>query len=260
MRIIWSIVFLIFANITFAQSPYTLNWKQESYYLGIGATFYTVAGVLEFNYVNPLTATEIFALDRATINSFDRKATFNFSSSARRGSDLLKYPSYAFSFLFLTHQKSRKDFRKIMALYGETLLVVGSLTSLTKRTFLRPRPLVFNESVPLADKQKNSARYSFFSGHASVSAANSIFAAKVFSDYFPDSKWKPVVWSLAVLVPVSTGYLRVRAGKHYPTDVITGVAIGGAIGYLIPHWHKKKDRKGLSITPTFSGAHLSLVF
>jgi len=97
-------------------------------------------------------------------------------------------------------------------------LIVGGLTSLTKRVTLRPRPLVYNELVPFSDKQQKNSRYAFFSGHASVSAANSIFAAKVFSDYFPDSKWKPIVWSAAILIPTSTAYLRVKAGKHYPTD------------------------------------------
>lgn len=260
MKVASLILFLSCSLFSLAQSPYKVNWKQESYYLAIGTGFYTSASILQLKKVTPLTEIDIFALDRATVNSFDRNATFKFSSNARKASDYLKFPSYAFPFLFLTHQRSRKDFGKIMALYGETLLIVGGLTSLSKRAFLRPRPLVFNELVPLTVKLENNARYAFFSGHASVSAANSIFAAKVFSDYFPDSKWKPVVWSVAVLIPVATGYFRVQAGKHYPTDVITGVAIGGAIGFLIPHLHKKKDWKGFSVTPTFSGAHFSLTF
>lgn len=258
----FNITFLLLSCFYFssAQSPYELDWKKESIYLGLGAGFYTAAGLVESNSVRPLTDLEILSLDRANINSFDRNATFNFSYQAKKGSDYLKYPSYAFPFLFLSNKKTRGDFGKIMALYGETILIVGGLTSLTKRVALRPRPLVYNELVPFSDKQQNNSRYAFFSGHASVSAANSIFAAKVFSDYFPESKWKPVVWSAAILIPTSTAYLRVKAGKHYPTDVITGAAIGGAIGFLIPHLHRKKNWKGLSVTPTFSGFYLSKTF
>ena len=259
MRIFLSVIILFFANSLFCQSPYEVSWKKESFYFGTGAALYATAGILE-SKINPLTTSDILALDRSCINSFDRGATFNFSSNADRNSDYVKFSSHALPFLFLTHRKTRNDVKKIITLYGETLLITGGLTSLTKRIFLRPRPFVFNESVPFSDKQTNSARYSFFSGHTSISAANSIFAAKVFSDYFPDSKWKPLVWSVAVLVPVSTGYFRVKAGKHFPTDVITGAAIGGAIGYLVPHLHKKKSRKNLKITPTFSGAHISLTF
>jgi len=203
---------------------------------------------------------EIFTLDRGSINSLDRNATFYFSANAKKGSDYVKFSSYVFPLLFLSQKNTRNDFGKIMTLYGETILITGGLTGLVKRTFLRPRPLVFNELVPMAQKQKNNSRYAFFSGHVSLSAANSIFVAKVFSDYFSDSKWKPVVWSAAILVPVTTGYLRVKAGKHYPTDVITGAIVGGTIGFLIPHFHKKRNFKRVSIQPSFSSFYISLTF
>ena len=243
MRIKILFLLLFFFQQLLSQSPYQLNWKQETYFMGLGASLYSAS-----------------ALDRASINSFDRNATFNFSSNAKKGSDYVKYSSYTLPFLFLLNQNTQKGFGKIMALYGETLLMIGGLTSLSKRVFLRPRPFVFNELAPFSQKQKKTARYAFFSGHTSVSAANSIFAAKVFSDYFPDSKWKPIIWSTAILIPATTGFLRVKAGKHYPTDVIAGVAIGGVIGFLIPHLHRKKNWKNLTVNPSFSSCHISLTF
>jgi membrane-associated phospholipid phosphatase len=29
-----------------------------------------------------------------------------------------------------------------------------------------------------------------------------------------------------------------RAGKHFPTDVLTGVLVGGAVGTLVPYLHR----------------------
>lgn len=57
-----------------------------------------------------------------------------------------------------------------------------------------------------------------------------------------------------------TGYARVKAGKHYPTDVIAAAAVGFAIGYLIPTLHKKKkgDQVSLVLLPDRIG--LSLQF
>ena len=260
MRILLSIIILSFATISFGQSPYELDWKKERYYFGTSIGMYATAGLLEWQYVNQLSESEIFELDRANINSFDRKATFYLSSEAGKGSDYLKYISYPLPFLFAFNKDSKSDFKTILVLYGETLTLTSSLTSLTKRIVLRPRPLVFNELESLDQKRKKSSRYAFFSGHTSVTTANCFFAAKVFSDYFPESKWKPVVWSGAVLISSATGYLRVRAGKHYPTDVITGFLVGGAIGYLIPQLHKKRTSKGLSLTPMNSGFHLSYRF
>ena len=88
-----------------AQSPYELDWEKESIYLGIGTGFYTAAWLVESKSVRPLTEVEILSLDRANINSFDRNATFNFSYQAKKGSDYLKFPSYAFPLLFLSHKK-----------------------------------------------------------------------------------------------------------------------------------------------------------
>jgi hypothetical protein len=35
--------------------------------------------------------------------------------------------------------------------------------------------------------------------------------------------------------------LRVQAGKHFPTDVLVGAAVGSAIGYFIPYFHRQKS-------------------
>ena len=155
----------------------------------------------------------------------------------------------------------RKDAFDISLIYGETLFFTVGLTIITKNTAHRIRPLVYNSNFSLEDKMTKNARFSFFSGHASVVAASSFFTAKVFSDYHPDSKWKPWVWGAAITFPAITGYLRVRAGKHFPTDVMTGYAVGALVGYFVPHIHKRKNRnKNLSMSLLPTGGYLSWKF
>jgi hypothetical protein len=48
---------------------------------------------------------------------------------------------------------------------------------------------------------ESDARKSFFSGHASMTACNTFFAAKIWSDMHPNSKLKPWVWTAAAAVP-----------------------------------------------------------
>ena len=106
-------------------------------------------------------------------------------------------------------------------------------------TAKRARPFVYNPDAPLGEKQNKDARYSFFSGHTSGTACLSVVAAKIWSDYHPGSGWKPLVWSTALAWPAAVGILRVKAGKHFPTDVLVGYAVGFACGYFLPKIHFK---------------------
>ena len=115
------------------------------------------------------------------------------------------------------------------------------LTFIAKNIANRNRPFLYNPEVPLEDKISSSANRSFFSGHTSHTAAFTFMMAKIFHDYHPNSKqgMKIIIWSFSAALPAVTGFLRVKAGKHFPTDVITGYAVGAFTGWLIPHLHKK---------------------
>ncbi|MEM6964761.1 MAG: phosphatase PAP2 family protein [Bacteroidota bacterium] len=257
--ILWMIFCLTFGLAT-AQSPYQLDKKKEIIIYGAASTLLGTSIALEYTAVSPFSESQISNLDRTNINAFDRRATNYLSSSAAEASDYLKYVSYPLPLFFAFHKNSRKDVKKILILYGETLFLTSGTTGIAKRLVRRTRPLIYNENVLLERKLNKDAKYSFFSGHTSVTTANFIFAAKVFSDYFPESKWKPIVWSGAILGSVSTGYFRVRGGRHFPTDVIAGFLVGGAFGYFVPHFHKVKSSKNLSINSFGTGVHVSYRF
>ncbi len=242
-----------------AQSPYKVTWKEESYHMAVGgATLAT--GLVFASQVKGLTEEEIAVLNRLNVNKFDRGATYNSSYQAKTASDVLLLSSVLLPISFLASKDTRQDFGKISILYGETAFITLGITYLTKGIILRTRPYVYNEEFSLADKEKVSARHSFFSGHTSLTAASCFFTAKVFSDYFPDSKLKPYIWAGAIVIPAVTGYLRVASGKHFPTDVITGYAIGATIGFLVPHFHKKLKigDADSSVSLIFAGTGASL--
>ncbi|MEK7256007.1 MAG: phosphatase PAP2 family protein, partial [Bacteroidota bacterium] len=187
------------------------------------------------------TPDELQTLNPMDINAFDRLATGKNSMKAHYASNVPLYGSYALPVLFLADKETRRDFPQILSLFSETILLNAGVTFLMKSTFRRPRPYVFDPNVDLTRKQKRNAKASFVSGHTSTTAANTFFMAKVYSDYFPDSKLKPYVWGSAIVVPAVTGYLRVRAGRHYPTDTIAGYIIGAAAGYFVTYLHRNTD-------------------
>ena len=87
--------------------------------------------------------------------------------------------------------------------------------------------------------------------------------AKVYCDYHPElGNKKLLIYSIAVLPPAFTGYFRYKGMKHFPTDVLTGFAVGAGTGLLIPHLHKKKNAN-LTIVPftgKYNGVALSFKF
>ena len=87
----------------------------------------------------------------------------------------------------------------------------------------------------------------------------SVFAAKVYNDLYPDSRWRKWVWVGALAVPAATAWYRYRAGKHFPTDVTVGYAIGAGLAWLVPTLHKRKNSAlSLGLVPVQNGMTLSL--
>lgn len=184
------------------------------------------------------TPEDIMSLNRMDLWSIDRGATDNISLASANISDALLYGSLTLPALHLLAPKGREHTGVILAMTLESFLINDGITSFLKATTKRFRPFTYNPEVELEEKLGTGARYSFASGHTSNAAVFSFLTAKIFSDLYPDSKLKPFVWIAAASIPAMTGYLRVRAGRHFPTDTIAGYLIGASVGYLIPHLHK----------------------
>jgi len=227
--------FLVFGAA--AQSPYQFSKKGEIAWVGSGAVGLGFSKILG-KYNKPLNAAQIAGLDAGQVPRFDRYSLNHFSASARHGSDALLYGSPIISLLLVLDPKIRRETPKYALLNVESALSAAALTTIVKRLARRTRPLAYNPEVPLALKMEQDARASFFSGHTSVTAALSFSTAKIWQDHHRGSRWSPLVWAGAVAVPVATGFLRMKAGKHFPSDVATGLVIGAFCGWVVPELHR----------------------
>lgn len=223
-----------------SQNPYETGWKKDLLWTAGSGVGFGVATLLHLHN-QPFTQEQVAALDLSNVPRFDRFATRQYSLSAKKASDILLLSAVASPALLLLDKDIRSDAPTAVLLVGESMLLNLALTSLCKEIVQRPRPYTYNPDAPMAEKLKQDARASFFSGHTSMSAAATFSAARIWSDYHPDSSWKPVVWVTAAAIPATIGFLRVKAGKHYLTDVVTGFAVGSACGLLIPHFHRRRN-------------------
>lgn len=233
------------------ESPYTINLKNEIPYIVTSAGLLGTGLLIKsINEEEPFTAEELNNLDPNKINSFDRGAVFNTSSTARAYSNYTLFTGILLPFYFLSHHNTRSDFVPLLVMGAEIYSITSTLTLNSKFAFNRARPLAYNPEFSDEFRMGSTSKLSFFSGHTAQTAGFSFFMAKVITDYHPKMPLgqKVGLWSFAVALPAVTGYFRIKGGKHFNSDVITGFAVGAAIGWLVPQLHKKKENK-LSLAP-----------
>jgi membrane-associated phospholipid phosphatase len=240
------------------QDIYSLDWKRESVLFGASAIFSAIQLPLYRNLDLPTELdfeqlqlqllyddTETFEEELYDLNipEFDLSAISNYNPSASKRSDYILFGSLALPLFLNFSAPGRSEWKNITVMYAETMLLTWSSTNLIKSAVHRWRPLAYNPAVPFEEKEKISSRLSFVSGHTSMVAAASFFSAQVFSDLYPQSNWKYLVWGLAITLPAYTGYLRYQAGKHFPSDVIGGYLLGAGIGMLVPRLHRSSNQR-----------------
>lgn len=192
--------------------------------------------------------TEVMALNKNDINRFDRPVTENYSEKAKSTSDLFFYGSMPLPLLLLLDKEIRKDGPRVGLLYVEALGFTGVFYTTSAMIANRYRPITYNPNVPIGVRQSGGNRNSFPGGHPALVATSTFFMAKVYSDYHPEMRHKWVLYTVAGGLSVTTAYLRFKAGYHFKTDLIAGVAFGALTGVLVPQIHKNKAMKDSKLT------------
>ena len=218
-----------------------------------GATVgWSLYGMSKIYSREQVPVTELNALKVSDINSFDRPVADNYSEKAKDLSDKFFYGSMPLPLILMADKRIRKDALKIGVLYLEAMGATGTLYTSSAMIVNRFRPYAYNTNVGITTRQRGGARNSFFAGHPAVVATSTFFMAKVYSDYHPEMRNKWILYTLAGAATATTGILRIKAGQHFYSDVITGVTVGTLSGILIPHFHKNKSKEQrLSIYPDF---------
>jgi membrane-associated phospholipid phosphatase len=207
----------------------------------------------------PLTQQQINGLSRNSVNWFDRSATYRYSKTIGTISDILTDAAIAAPLGFLTDGKIRETVKTFFVMYAEVEMYSYVLPSIGKGLFKRPRPFDYNPAVPLDVKQSDDSRASFFSRHTTFAFASACFISTMYGAYHPESGLRPWVWAGSLAAASAVGYMRYRAGYHFPTDILTGALAGMLVGCGVPLLHKtKNDGPCLSLIPVNDGFRLSL--
>lgn len=188
--------------------------------------------------VKPLNETQILSLKSSDINQFDRIACNFYSKKIAHVSDGIAISSLFLNSYFFFHKNTKKDIYKIETVTIQSLMLSQAIANVFKLT-LRNRPFMYNPNVDISEKTKSESRLSFFSAHTSTVSSLAYSFAFAHQLYFKNHKANPYILTGAIVLPAIQGYLRVKAGKHYPSDVITGYLIGLGSSYLMHRIHSR---------------------
>ncbi|MBV9961276.1 MAG: phosphatase PAP2 family protein [Parafilimonas sp.] len=237
-----------------AKDVYKISWKADAPITGVGLGL-SVLGLHLIQNKDSLTLAEANAKNRSDIPSFDRGNAGFYSESANSNSYIPFFAGFAMPLVFVVADKTeRQQAGKILVMYTESLAITSALYTMTAGSVQRSRPLVYpdkngNYKADLGKRTSNNSQRAFYAGHVAATASASFFAAKVYSDLHPDSKFRTYVWIAAAALPAVTAYYRYEAGQHFLSDCIIGYGIGAASGILVPALHKSKMMNNVTIAP-----------
>lgn len=138
----------------------------------------------------------------------------------------------------------------------EALIISQSLVSYSKaRLKLHPTPMVYEgSSATEAEKLERRNVSSFFSGHTTAAFTTAVFTAYTYQLKHKGSPLVPWVWGGTLGAAATVGGLRIAAGKHFPSDILAGAAVGSLMGYLVPRLHLKGGLFGKKPEATLAAA------
>ena len=158
---------------------------------------------------------------------------------------------------------SGTDFAGYTLMFAQALALQNGVNLMARSLEFWPRPYVYakdgygsgdQDVVEKAEKAEGEAYGSFFSGHASAAFTVAVFTGEWFSEVYPNSPYRGIVWAGSLSAAGLVGVLRIAAGKHYPTDVVAGALVGSGISLAVIQIHKKRsDRYSLWAYPGGAG-------
>lgn len=138
---------------------------------------------------------------------------------------------------------------------GLTALALSGLATLSAQ---RARPFVYGTNAPEDVRTSPNGALSFVSGHTTMAFALS--TSTFWTIYRRHGSgayaWTTLGVGTALASFVAAG--RVLAGKHFPTDVVTGAAVGASVGTLMPALHDAPVLVVPTVNATGAGLDVSL--
>ncbi len=242
--------------------PYIINYWADGSIVGVGAAA-NLLGIPLSQNKQELSLLDVQSLNPGSISGIDKWALEqnpNKMTEFENYSDYALIASVLLPGLLMSDKQIRKDWFDVLIMYAETMSITANIY---EWSFLGPtfqnkfRPVTYYDQLTYDQKKSGDNRNSFYSGHTANAAAATFFIAKVYSDYNPGiGNNKYLLYGAATIPPLIVGYFRVKAVKHFPSDIMVGLGVGALTGIIIPELHRRRDPDmslGLFSSPEATG-------
>jgi len=246
--------------------PYKVNYWVSGSIILVGVAT-DVPAINRIKGKPTISDAEIASLNTSAISSFDSWALTRDPTKAEQYdhlSDNMLTATIFLPALLAINKNIRHDWLPLLVMYAEAQSVVFTIYNYS---FLGPtfqnkfRPIVYYDSIPLANRENGNGRNSFYSGHVATASLATFMMTKIYCDYHPEmGATKYLLYAAATIPPLALGYVRVLALKHFPSDDLVGLGLGAVCGIVIPELHKNKNNRtdiGMFTTPN-GGAGFTL--
>jgi membrane-associated phospholipid phosphatase len=206
------------------------------YYLHGGLTLGAAAGIGVVELVLPRLGPGY------DLKSFgpDNAVRVNFSDASAHLSDKLLLVTMTAPLFLQMSQGFNSSMGNAGLIYAQSHAFSMLLADTTKLIVRRPRPYTHSKDPRIlyfAEQQSADAHASFYSAHSSSAFTSAMAGSLLYAARTDDLPARHVVWGLEFLMAGMTAQLRVRAGRHYRTDIWVGTALGLSMGLAVPALH-----------------------
>jgi membrane-associated phospholipid phosphatase len=237
--------------------PFEFSWPRETALLASGLTGHFI-GHYRLTHMDPVRPSET---RRADIPAWERWAAGNYSPAADLASDGLSMiigPAmvYADAWHAWRGEGTWRPFGEDFLILAQAASWNSALNLNIRAERVHPRPLVYGTKAPASERSKPEAAGSFYSGHASGAFLGAVYVATVYPLRHPEFEHRGWLWAGSLALATTVSALRVPAGKHFPSDLIAGAAMGSLIGLGFAQLHRPAGMElwGVELWPVLDAA------
>jgi membrane-associated phospholipid phosphatase len=231
----WLVVTLlaVAARSAVGQAPYRGRWWDAASIGGAGVLF-VVPSALDLPHAAPSCGSPA-PCDPATLPGIDRWALTSVSGSLSDASTVLLGGVGAFTGYAAWHGLPREQWRGNLVVLANAAAWTAASEEWLKVFVHRKRPVLYTADAAAAYNDRDS-RTSWPSGHTALAFAAATSYLVISGREHLRHRQRNAL--LLYVGAAGVGALRVAAGKHFPTDVLGGAALGAGIGWLVPTIHR----------------------